>query len=86
MKVEQINRRFVSFKNVLVVYSFYLQTINWLTELFFHEQIQNIIILYEDEFELVDTFTMEIICKTYAFLSWFKEIMQNDVFSEERKV
>ena len=86
MEVEQINRRFVSFKNVLVVYSFYLQTINWLTELFFHEQIQNIIILYEDEFEIVDKFTMEIICKTYAFLSWFKEIMQNDVFSEEKKV
>ena len=44
MEVEQINRRFVSFKNVLVVYSFYLKTINWLTEHFFHKQIQNIII------------------------------------------
>lgn len=32
MEFEQINQRFASFENVLVVYNFYLQTINWLSE------------------------------------------------------
>lgn len=83
---QKIKERFSYFETLKLFYSFYLKTINWLCANFFNEQVCEIGVCYENKYECLNNHDTEKICWPYNLLLKVNEIMQNNNFSDRKKL